>query len=314
MLWYNVMLIFLTPPVVEQTASSIHEPQGLKEKRSVLLLYWDYELQKGDEQSRSGTQGRAEDYKQTERLLELLEHFSLRATFAVLGFCALPGGLPYHAADQIKKIADMGHEVASHSWEHEWIPNLTYDNLVEILSKSKKILAEVTGREVVSFAPPHNVPCRYLRKTALGWYQSRRSEYNRIDIPLLCKALRESGYKTCRITYENIFQSIARHAFRKVIYKPYAPERIEGIWCFRVGTPGGFSPTTRKVVDEAVKSGKIAVVYAHPHSLTADNWQNEKHLIPFLEHVSKLQNEGKLWVTTPSELLLHLSDKANSKK
>jgi hypothetical protein len=91
-----------------------------------LLIYWDYELQRGADVSPSGRHDWGiEDFRQTEKLLELLDQYQVKTTFAVVGFAALDGELPYHAPAQIREIARRGHEVASHTWMHDWVPGLT---------------------------------------------------------------------------------------------------------------------------------------------------------------------------------------------
>jgi SAM-dependent methyltransferase len=63
-----------------------------------LLLYWDYELQVGADRSRLGVmQWGREDHRQTEILLDLLDAYGVKSTFAVLGFAAQEGEIPYHA-------------------------------------------------------------------------------------------------------------------------------------------------------------------------------------------------------------------------
>jgi peptidoglycan/xylan/chitin deacetylase (PgdA/CDA1 family) len=225
----------------------------------------------------------------------------MKATFAVLGYAAKPGKLPYHAPWQIREIAVRGHEVASHTWEHEWIPDMTYDRLLDTLRRSKEQLEDTIGKSVISFAPPWNVPTRYLSKMALGLYDLRRSKHPRIDIPILCRALQETGYKTARIAYETIFQSISRHLFRKITLRPTRAQWIENILCFQVNGDG-FENASVEIIRQAAKSSGLAVIYAHPHSLVAENDQNLQYFIPFLEVVHSLCAAGEIIVTTPGEL------------
>jgi hypothetical protein len=269
-----------------------------------LLLYWDYELQCGAERSRGGPKAwGGEDHRQTERLLDLLDKYEMKATFAVLGYAALEGRLPYHASRQVREIAERGHEVASHTWEHEWIPTLTYKQLKHTLKRSKEQLERVTGRTVISFAPPWNAPNRYLRRAAIGLYDWRHSSYHytRIDIPALCRVLAEVGYKTSRIGYEPIHHNLSRHLLGRVIRKPTRAQWIEGILCFQVNG-SGFADDSIEAARQAASTGRFAVLYAHPHSLIGENKQSIGHLVPFLEAVSALREEGRLVVTTPGEV------------
>src|SRR5438309_3867691 len=90
-----------------------------------LVFFWDYDTQWGGDRSRSPG-GRkawgAAEFENTELLLELHAAHDLPACFAVVGAAALPGERPYHDQAQIRRIACAGHEIASHGFEHEWLP------------------------------------------------------------------------------------------------------------------------------------------------------------------------------------------------
>ncbi len=81
-------------------------------------------------------------------LLELLEKHNTKATFFTLGWI----GEKY--PDLIKQIADAGHEMASHGYSHEKVYDLSPDAFREEISKTKKILEDISGTEVVSFRAP----------------------------------------------------------------------------------------------------------------------------------------------------------------
>src|SRR5215470_10951843 len=81
------------------------------------MIFWDYDTQWGADRSRSGGGPKswgALDFENTERLLQLHEQFDIPACFAVVGAAALPGSRPYHDPEQIRRIHQAGHEVASH--------------------------------------------------------------------------------------------------------------------------------------------------------------------------------------------------------
>lgn len=84
-------------------------------------------------------------------LLRLYDKYSISATFFVTGdiaeeFPAIP-----------RMIVDAGHELASHSYSHQDIfalDVLDLEGQVQQISKSKKILEDIGGCEVVSFRAP----------------------------------------------------------------------------------------------------------------------------------------------------------------
>ena len=85
------------------------------------------------------------------RLLGLLDELHLKATFFV------PGKTAETYPDKIKEIADRGHEIACHGYMHESDPNLSREEMCEILDRSEAILAEITGRKPVGHRGPESV-------------------------------------------------------------------------------------------------------------------------------------------------------------
>ena len=116
-----------------------------------------------------------------------------------------------------------------------------------------------------------------------------REGYSRVEIPDVCKALSETGYKTYRIQYTTL-----REYIRNLFRKKRLAYNME---------------ITVNAVNDAIRYNKITVIYAHPHSLKADNPQNVKNLIPFLEYIDKLRGRGELWITTPSEIYYCIKNK-----
>src|SRR5437879_4437818 len=113
-----------------------------------LLLFWDYDTQWGADRSRSPGRpkswGHAE-FDNTERLLELHAESSVPACFAIVGAAALPGERPYHDPVQVRRIHAAGHEIGSHSFQHEWLPGIGYRRLLTTLQLSKDTLEQCIG-------------------------------------------------------------------------------------------------------------------------------------------------------------------------
>jgi polysaccharide deacetylase family protein (PEP-CTERM system associated) len=82
------------------------------------------------------------------KILNLLKEYKVTATFFILGWVA-----ERHPA-MIKKIADSGHEVASHGYAHELIYKQTPEEFKCDLYKSIKILEGITGKKVESYRAP----------------------------------------------------------------------------------------------------------------------------------------------------------------
>ncbi|HEU4763795.1 MAG TPA: XrtA system polysaccharide deacetylase [Gemmatimonadales bacterium] len=83
-----------------------------------------------------------------DRLLDLLARHDVRGTFFVLGWIA------ERHPDLVRAIADAGHEVASHGWDHRRVTSLSPLQFRESVRRSKRALEDLTGRAVAGFRAP----------------------------------------------------------------------------------------------------------------------------------------------------------------
>ena len=81
----------------------------------------------------------------TNRILDCLKVNNVKATF----FCT--GNFAQNAPEVMKRIVDEGHEVACHGVDH-WQPRETD------FAESKRIVEEVTGRQVYGYRQPRMFP------------------------------------------------------------------------------------------------------------------------------------------------------------
>jgi polysaccharide deacetylase family protein (PEP-CTERM system associated) len=83
-----------------------------------------------------------------ERLLALLERRGMQGTFFTLGWIA-------KAHPQVvRRIAEAGHEIASHGWWHHRVPTLTPEAFRDDVRNSRRILEDVSGQHVEGFRAP----------------------------------------------------------------------------------------------------------------------------------------------------------------
>jgi peptidoglycan/xylan/chitin deacetylase (PgdA/CDA1 family) len=270
-----------------------------------LLFFWDYDAQWGAERSRLG---RAADWglremEETDRLLDLHAEHDVPACFAVVGSVAGPGSRPYHDAGQVRRIHEAGHEVASHSHRHEWLPGLSGHALRDTLVRSRDALEQCIGAEVTAFVPPYNQPYDYPAKLSISLSERREANGARVNLPRLCEALGESGYRFCRVAYWPVQQRIAEMVLRRRIERPARLEQIAGVACVRLNTICGFTAFTQRMIDRAASEGGIAVVYGHPHSIHNGHWQDESLLVPLLRRIGELRREGRLRLALPRDLI-----------
>lgn len=270
-----------------------------------LLLFWDYDTQWGADRSRSGggpkDWGRLE-FENTERLLELHAEYDVNACFAVVGAAALAGERPYHDPEQVKRIYAAGHEVASHSFHHEWLPGLGREALRDTLRKSKDALEQCIGASVGGFVPPFNQPFDYPGGWAFSLSERKAVKSERTDLLALCETLAECGYRFCRVCYRPVVLRLAELLGRKRIVRPVQPEYIGGISCIRLNTQAGFGDATRKAVQDCVSKGGWVVAYGHPHSLRSGHAQSESFFLPFLTLITGLRKAGLLDICLPREI------------
>ena len=103
-------------------------------------------------------------------LLQFLAEKKVKCCFAITGFSAEKGPYPFCFPAFIKEIADQGHEIASHSWKHEWTPIFKENQIDKSLKRSKEALEKATDKEnsVIGFVPPHNRPMTWVRRGAFS--------------------------------------------------------------------------------------------------------------------------------------------------
>jgi hypothetical protein len=275
--------------------------------RGRVLLFWDYDTQWGSDADRA--LGRREaaglghlEFACTERLLELLARYELRACFAVVGMAARPGARPYHDPAQVRAIHMAGHEVASHAHRHEWLPGLSPPALRETLRASRTALEDCIGAPVTAFVPPYNQPFDHARALSISLSERRTAGRARVDLAGLCGALAETGYTFCRVGYRPLPLRLADRLAGRRWDRPVRPERIGGVTCLRLNTAGGFAGLDGLLARCAERGGCV-VAYGHPHSLHAGGAQDERALAPFCDAVAALRAQGRIEVCLPRELM-----------
>jgi polysaccharide deacetylase family protein (PEP-CTERM system associated) len=84
----------------------------------------------------------------TRRLLDQLAAAGVKATFFVVG------EIGRTHTDLVRAIHDAGHEVGSHSWDHQRVHRFTPASFREDLMRSKDALEQATGAAVYGFRAP----------------------------------------------------------------------------------------------------------------------------------------------------------------
>lgn len=109
------------------------------------------------------------------KMLEVLEEKDVKVTFFFLGKWVKK------FPELTERIADKGHEVGNHGYQHFHPNQLSRNRLTELIKKNEKLLQEITGEQTELFAPPYG-------------------EYN----DQVVKVADELGYKTIMWTADTV--------------------------------------------------------------------------------------------------------------
>ncbi|MCD6062768.1 MAG: polysaccharide deacetylase family protein [Flavipsychrobacter sp.] len=238
-------------------------------------------------------------------ILQTARDLGAKYTFAVVGFGAEKSVAPFDVRHVIQKIAIAGHEVASHSWKHEWLPFLTPYQLEKTIERSKFILEDCIGDnyKVNGFVLPHDRP--------MSWYsRGAFSSGDRALYPLakgasiggVANVLQKHNYRWVRVNYRPLWQKLvdwkgenrAMRLNRKFVSASgfhFVPEHT-----MEFGQP------TLDALQWAVRHDKPLVVAGHPgaFSFRKENLDNFKR---FIELVANHVDKKEIELTTISDYL-----------
>lgn len=83
-----------------------------------------------------------------DRMLEVMDERGVHCTCFILGWIAERHG------DLIRRIAEAGHEIASHGYNHELCYDLTREEFAQDVGRTKTLLEDLTGKEVRGYRAP----------------------------------------------------------------------------------------------------------------------------------------------------------------
>ena len=85
----------------------------------------------------------------TERLLDILAENGCKATFFVVG------NMIDGREETLKRIADDGHQIGGHSWNHRQLTTLDRQSMEEQIMQTRAKIYDVTGTDSVIMRPPY---------------------------------------------------------------------------------------------------------------------------------------------------------------
>lgn len=81
-------------------------------------------------------------------ILSTLNEYGVKATFFLLGSWADA------YIEEVTKIHDAGHEIGNHSYSHNDMPSMTYENILLDIQKCNETVRNITGNSPTLFRAP----------------------------------------------------------------------------------------------------------------------------------------------------------------
>ncbi len=264
-----------------------------------LAISFDYDSPEGFRRS-FGMQKMQPDADQrgTDLLLGVLGKHGVRATFGVVGRAALEGAAPEHCPAQVRAIHAAGHEVASHSMRHLFLPPLGRDELFEEAAASRKALEDCIGAAVRGFIPPFNRPMHFPQRRAfsfsemLGLHGRGRG---RQSVGSMLRTLGEAGYSWSRVSFEDKLARLWGEA------KPKQPFVYGAVTAIPLHCTG-FAEAARALVWQYLDTETVINLYGHPSQALEEREQSAGALDDFLKIFGDARRRGRLEILTLGEV------------
>lgn len=105
------------------------------------------------------------------KILDLFAEADVKATFFTLGWIA------HRHGPMMRRIAEAGHEVASHGWDHARVFTLDRKQFSEDIAKARKAIEDSTGTQVFGYRAPsfsidQRTPWAYMELAEQGYSYS----------------------------------------------------------------------------------------------------------------------------------------------
>lgn len=254
------------------------------------------------------------DFRGTNALLEVLAAHKARATFGVVAQAALQGTPPDHCAEQIRGLYLAGHEIASHSLHHRYLPSMRNAELFADLRVSRGVLEGCIEAPVRGFIPPFNRPMHFPFRGAISFSEMfglHGRGRGRQSISSLLAALSATGYGWSRVSFENKFSYALRRMHLAPAAAPAQPFLQHNVVAIPLhGT--GFGDSTRALVRRYLDSDLTLAIYGHPNQALTRNEQSAACLDDFLRMFAADRKSGRLRIETMAQVELNTRQTRNA--
>lgn len=96
----------------------------------------------------------------TPRLLDLLAEHNVHATFFLIGKFAKA------ERELARRVSEAGHLIGNHTWTHPDLSRTPASNILDELTRTSDLLAQITGKPIRYFRPPFGARSPYVLKLA----------------------------------------------------------------------------------------------------------------------------------------------------
>ena len=234
-------------------------------------------------------------------ILSMSEVLEGKMIFAITGIAAEDGIYPYCIKDLIVEIHERGHEIASHSWKHEWFPFLEKSQVIKSLRRSKIALENCIGdNSVIGFIPPFNRPMSWYGKFAFSLGDKKfGKKYPGSNLDSLISLVHQSGYEWMRIAYNPLIEKFFKIDSRRNLSRNWIYHNnvlcIPHNYC-------GFDTPALELIDKSIELDRDIVISGHPLGLSLNNKENIKYFKKFLLIIKNLENSGEIELSSMQKI------------
>lgn len=198
----------------------------------------------------------------TYKLLAILDDHQVSATFFVQGM------VTEKYPELIKEIANCGHELASHSYSHEYIFDMDAQTFDQELATSVLPLEELTGQKVLGFRAPKFS----IREDMLDWYCETLCKYGiKYDSSVFPMQVKVQGYGFSGTDIVDVFKA------KGIDEYPMTIANVRGKQIPVMG--GGYFRLYPYWLTKLLSKDQIndeSVFYMHPYELDPDEYRQIK--------------------------------------
>lgn len=148
--------------IAEKQAGSVEVKVPLEKLNPFLAQPFQVKAAPSNEKRVALTFDDGPDPYSTPAILDVLEKYDAKATFFMLGSRVKT------YPDIAKQVAEAGHEIGNHSWNHPSLPKLPDEKLYEEIQGTTDLIKEAIGQPPAVFRPPYGaVDERVFQSTKL---------------------------------------------------------------------------------------------------------------------------------------------------